>query len=330
MAIRIRRREFIVTLGGAAAAWPLAPHAQPSGKTHQIGYLGVTSHAEHRRRVDALRTGLKRLGYEEAKNIVIHYRWAEGRYDRLPQLAAELVTLNVDVIVTHTTPGARAAKHATATVPIVVTAVADPVDAGLVSSLHRPGGNLTGFTFFHAELAAKRVEFIKETIPTLIRAAVLVNPANPSHPVALSAMRQAANALRLELRPVEMKTPDEIAPAIATAVNWEAGALILVDDPLSFSNAGQIAGLALKHKLPMIGYKPYAEAGALLEYGVDLVDLSSRSASLVDRILKGTAPSDLPIERAVKFELIVNLKTAKVLGITIPVTLIASADEVIE
>ena len=175
----IRRREFVSLLGGAAATWPLAARAQPSAKVYRIGLLGVTSQAEYGRLVDALRTGLRQLGYEEGKNIAVEYRWAEGRYDRLPELVAELVRLKVDVIVTHSTPGSRAAKQATSTIPIVVAAVGDPVEAGLVASLARPGGNLTGLTFFFAEICAKRVEMIKEAIPTLVRAAVLVNPANP-------------------------------------------------------------------------------------------------------------------------------------------------------
>ena len=326
----MKRREFITLLGGAAAAWPLAARAQPSGKTYRIGFLGVTSYAEYRRRVDALRTGLRQLGYEEGKNIVIHYRWAEGRYDRLPELAAELVKLNVDVIVTHSTPGALAAKQATSTIPIVMAAVGDPVAAGLVASLARPGGNLTGLTFFFAEICAKRVELIKEAIPTLTRVAVFVNPANPSHPIALAAMQRTASALGVELVPIEVKARDDIAAAIATVATRRAPALVAIEDPLIISNARQIAGFALQNRLPMIGFKPHAEAGALMEYGVDLADLYSRSAAFVDKILKGTPPADLPIERAVKFELIVNLKSAKTLGIELPTSLLLRANEVIE
>ena len=253
------RREFITLLGGAAA-WPLAARAQPSGKIYQIGFLGVTSYdAEYRRRVDALRTGLRQLGYEEGKNIVIHYRWAEGRYDRLPELATELVKLNVDVIVTHSTPGARAAKQATSTIPIVATS-GDPVEAGLVASLARPGGNLTGLTFFFAEICAKRVELIKEAIPTLTWLAVFVNPANPSHPIALSAMQRTASALGVELVPIEVKARDDIAAAIATVATRRAAALAAIEDPLVIANARQIAGLALQNRLPMIGFKPHARS----------------------------------------------------------------------
>ena len=187
----MRRRTFIEIVGGAAVTWPLAARAQPSGKVYRIGFLGVTSQAEYGRLVDPLRVGLRQLGYEEGKHIVIEYRWAEGRYDRLPELAAELVKLNVDVIVTHSTPGSRAAKQATSTVPIVMAAVSDPVDLGLVASLARPGGNLTGLDIFLPEVCAKRIELIREAIPTLIRAAILVNPANPSRLMALALLIHA-------------------------------------------------------------------------------------------------------------------------------------------
>src|SRR5262245_6676438 len=326
----MQRREFITFLGGVAVAWPPAAHAQRPGKEYRIGFLGVTSRAEYRRQVDALRTGLRQLGYEEGNNIVIGYRWAEGRYERLPALAAELVNLNVDVLVAHSTPGARAAKQATSTIPIVIAAVADPVDVGLVASLARPGGNLTGLTFFLAEICAKRVELLREAIPTLTRVTVIINPANPSHPIVLEVMQRTAAALGVQLVPVEVKARDDIAAAIAGVAAHPASALVTIEDPLLISNAGQIAGLALQNKLQLIGFKPQAEASALMEYGPDVLDLFYRSATLVDKILKGTPPANLPIERAVKFELIVNLKTAKTLSVTVPLTLIARADELIE
>jgi putative ABC transport system substrate-binding protein len=325
----VKRREFITLLGGAAATWPLTVRAQPSGRTYRIGFLGVTSLAETARRVDALRKGLRQLGYEEGKNILIHHRWAEGNYDRLPELAAELLKLNVDVLVTHGTPGASAAKQATSTVPIVMAAVGDPLESGLVTSLARPGGNLTGLTFFFAELCAKRVELMKEAVPTLTRLAVLANPANRAHPIALAAMESSARALGVELVPIEVKARDTIADAVAAAAR-RAPALVTVEDALLVSNARHIAELALQNGLPMIGFKPQAEAGALLEYGVDLADLFSRSAVFVDKVLKGTPPADLPIERAVKFEVIVNLKSAKALGLELPTSILIRADEVIE
>jgi putative tryptophan/tyrosine transport system substrate-binding protein len=237
----IRRREFITLLGGAAVAWPLSARAQPSGKTYRIGFLGPTSYAERKRDVDALRTGLRQLGYEEGRNIVIHYRWAEGRYDRLAEFAAELVKLNMDVIVTVSTPGALAAKQATSTIPIVMAAVGDPVAAGIVASLARPSGNLTGLTFFFAEICAKRVELIKEAIPTLTRVAVLVNPANPSHLVALSVMQDMASALGVELVSADAKGRDDIAAAIATMAARRPQGLVVIDDPVFISTARQIA-----------------------------------------------------------------------------------------
>jgi len=323
-----RRREFISLLGGLVA-WPGAARAQLSGKVYRIGFLGATSHAGHEPLVGALRTGLRKLGYEEGKNIVIHYRWAEERYDRLPELAVELVKLNVDVIVTHSTPGSLAAKQASSTIPIVSAAVGDPVAAGLVTSLARPGGNLTGLTFFFAEVCAKRVELMKEAIPTLTRLAVLVNPANPWAVIALPVMQRTASALGIELVPIQVKARDDIPDAIAM-VTAKRAALVVIEDPASIVNAKQVADLALQNGLPMIGFRPYAEAGGLMEYGVDLIELYSRSASFVDKILKGTPPADLPIERAVKFDLVVNLKAAKALGITLPLLLLARADEVIE
>jgi len=326
----MQRREFITLLGGVAAGWPLVARAQPAGKIYRIGFLGVTSRAEYRGQVDALQTGLRQLGYEEGNNVVFEYRWAEGRYDRLLGLAVELVNLKVDVLVAHSTPGARAAKQATSTIPIVVCAVADPVDVGLVASLARPGGNLTGLTFFLAEICAKRVELIKEAIPNLTRVAVIINPGNVSHSIVLELMQQTAAALGVELVPVEVKTHDDIAAAIAGVATRSASALVAIEDPLVISNARQIADFALQNRLPLIGFKPQAEASTLMEYGPDFLDLFYRAATLVDKILKGTSPANLPIERAVKFELIVNLKTAKALGVTVPLTLIASADEVIE
>ena len=223
-----------------------------------------------------------------------------------------------------------AAKQATSTIPIVFTNVGDPVAIGLTASLARPGGNLTGLTFFHAELCAKRVELIKEAIPTLTRIAVFVNPANPSHPLVLATMQRTASALAVELVPIEVKARDDIAAAIAMVAARQAAALVIIEDPLSLTNARQIAEFALQNRVPMIRFKPHAEAGALMEYGVDLADLHYRSAAFVDKILKGTAPADLPIERAVKFEIIVNLQSAKTLGIELPTSLLLRANGVIE
>jgi putative tryptophan/tyrosine transport system substrate-binding protein len=325
----MRRREFITLLGGAAA-WPLAARAQQTGKVYRIGYLGVTSYAGYAREIEALLRGLRRLGYEEGKNIAIVYQFAEGDYDRLPALASELVTLKVDTIVTHSTPGARAAKQATSTIPIVVTAAADLVSSGLVPSIVRPAGNLTGLTFFFAEICAKRVELIKEAVPGATRLGVLVNPANPSGEMALTAMAHAAGSLQVELLPVKVIAPDDIAGALAMLVSRGAQALTFIEDPLLISNAPYIAQLATQNRLPMIGEKPAAEAGALMAYGVDRYDLWFRAAFLVDKILKGAQPADLPIDQAAKFELVVNLKTARALGLEVPTSILLRATAVIE
>jgi putative tryptophan/tyrosine transport system substrate-binding protein len=325
------RREFITLLGSAATTWPIAAVAQQSAKTYRIGFLGVTSYAQYRHQVDALRAGLRQLGYEEGRNTAIEYRWAEGRYDRLPELAAELVRMNVNIIVTHSTPGAQAAKEATSTIPIVAVS-GDPVAFGLVASLHRPSGNLTGVAFFFAEVCAKRVELIKEAIPSLTRIAVFVNPtssATSATSIPLAAMQRTASVLNGEIVPIELTARDDIGAAVAMVAR-QAQALVAIEDPLITSNARKIADFALQIKLPMIGFRPQAEAGALMEYGVDLADMFSRSASFVDRILKGTAPADLPIERAVKFDVVVNLKSAKTLGVELPTSLLLRANEVIE
>jgi putative ABC transport system substrate-binding protein len=325
----IRRREFIVLLGGMVSL-PLPLRAEQAAKVYRIGYLGVTSHAGYAREIEALLRGLRQLGYEEGKNIAIYYQFGEGDYDRLPALASELVTLKVDIIVTHSTPGARAAKKATSTIPIVVTAGADLVSSGLVPSLARPSGNLTGLTFFFAEICAKRVELIKEAVPGAIRLGVLVNPANPSGEMALTAMERAAGSLRVELLPVNVRAPDGIAGAFAMLVSRGAQALTFIEDPLLISNAPYIAQLATQNRLPMIGEKPAAEAGALMAYGVDRYDLWFRTAFLVNKILTGTQPADLPIDQAAKFELVINLKTAKALGLEVPTSILLRATEVIE
>ncbi len=238
--------------------------------------------------------------------------------------------MKVDVIVTHSTPGARAAKQATSTIPIVVTAAADLVSSGLVPSIARPGGNLTGLTFFFAEICAKRVELIKEAVPETIRLGVLVNPANPSGEMALTAMERAAGSVRVELLPVNVRALDDIAGAFAMLISRGAQALTFIEDPLLISNARYIAQLAMQNRLPMIGEKPAAEAGALMAYAVDRYDLWFRTAFLVDKIFKGAQPADLPIDQAAKFEVVINLKTARALGLEVPTSILLRATEVIE
>src|SRR5215204_1322632 len=323
------RRELMLFLGGVVAL-PLPLRAQQAAKVYRIGYLGMISHAAYAREIEALLMGLRQLGYEEGKNIAMYYQFAEGDYDRLPALANELVKLKVDVIVTHSTPGARAAKQATSTTPIVVTAAADLISSGLVPSIARPGGNLTGLTFFFAEICAKRVELIKEALPETTRLGVLVNPANPSGEMALTAMERAAGSLRMELLPVNVRAPDAFAGAFAILVSRGAQAITFIEDGVLNSNARYIAQLATQNRLPLIGGKTAAEAGALMAYAVDRDDLWFRAAFLVDKILEGEQPADLPIDQAVKFELVINLKTARALGLEVPTSILLRATEVNE
>ena len=325
----MRRREFITALGGATAL-PFAARAQQAAKVYRIGYLGVASHAGYAREIEALLRGLRQLGYEEGKNIALYYQFAEGDYDRLPALASELVTVKVDVIVTHSTPGARAAKQATSTIPIVVTAAADLVSSGLVPSIARPGGNLTGLTFFFAEICAKRVELIKEAVPRVIRLGVLVNPYNPSGAIALTAMERVAGSLRMELLPMNVRAPEDFVGAFTMLVSRGAQALTFIEDGVLNSNARYIAQLAMQNRLPMIGESSVPEAGALMAYAVDRYDLWFRAAFLVDKILKGAQPADLPIDQAAKFDLVINLKTARAFGLEMPTSILLRATQVIE
>jgi putative ABC transport system substrate-binding protein len=326
----MKRRKVIQGFVGTALGLSLGAQAEQPARVRQIGFVGSTSPSEYADRVEALQNGLRRLGYVEGKNITIHYRWAEGRYDRLPNLAAELVQLKVEVILTHATPGTRAALAATTTIPIVVIIAGDLLSTGLVSSLARPGGNLTGQSYFFAEICAKRVELIKEAVPGAARVAVLINPANPSHPIVLPAMKQTAQALRVELVPVEARARGELASAFATMTKEGAPALVVMDEPLFLSKADLIAELALKSQIPTIGERSHATAGAFMSYGPDTRHLWFQSATIVDRILRGARPADLPIQQATKFELIINMKTAQALGLTVPPALLARADEVIE
>jgi putative ABC transport system substrate-binding protein len=328
---QVKRRDFITLLGGAAAAaWPLAARAQQAAKVYRIGYLGMASHAGYAREIEALLRGLRQLGYEEGKNIALYYQFAEGDYDRLPALASELVTVKVDVIVTHSTPGARAAKQATSTIPIVVTAAADLVSTGLVPSIARPAGNLTGLTFFFAEICAKRVELIKEAVPGVMRLGVLVNPYNPSGAIALTAMERVAGSLRMELLPMNVRAPEDFVGAFTMLVSRGAQALTFIEDGVLNPNARYIAQLAMQNRLPMIGESSVPEAGALMAYAVDRYDLWFRAAFLVDKILKGAQPADLPIDQAAKFDLVINLKTARAFGLEMPTSILLRATQVIE
>jgi putative ABC transport system substrate-binding protein len=323
------RRDLITLLGGAAVAWPFAVRAQQRAKVARIGYLGSASW--HTARVTAFRAGLRDLGYVEGKDIVIEFRWAESQYDRLPALAAELVRLNVDVIVTHTVPGAFAAKKATSTIPIVITAIADLLDLGLVESLARPGGNLTGLSFFNAELIAKRLELLKEVAPSLAKAAVLLNSDNAAgRQLILRALEPTAKALKVELLPFEARGPGDFEGAFATMVSQQVGAVVLHEDPMLNANSKAIVDIVARHRLPTCGFPEFVAAGGLLAYGIHFPDMDRRAAAFVDKILKGAKPADLPVERSTKFTTIVNLRTARAIGIDMPTSILLRADEVIE
>jgi putative ABC transport system substrate-binding protein len=324
----------MVILIVALLAAPLTAAAQPAGRIHRIGFLGVTSAPEHARQIAALRQGFRDVGYDEGKTLVIEYRWAEGKYDRLPGLAAELVRLKVDLIVTHGTPGSRAAKQATTTIPIVMAVVGQPEKSGLVASLARPGGNVTGLSIQDFELSLKRLELLKQAVPNAVRVGVLGVPGTQSEPVAEANwkdMGAAGRALGMQLQRLGVRGPSDLAGAFSTMVKDGTQALLVANVAPLNARRTEIAALAARHRLPAIGApREFAEAGGLLAYGVVLTDLYRRAAVYVDRILKGAKPADLPIEQATKFELVINLKTAKAFGLTIPPSVLARADQVIE
>jgi putative ABC transport system substrate-binding protein len=326
----VRRRDFIATVVMVTVLSPLAAFGRRAGATPRLGFLGLTSAAGHRMRIDAFRDGLRDLGYVEGRNIDIEYRWAEGRYDRLPGLAAELVRLEVDVIVTHGTPGGLAAKQATTKTPIVMTAVGEAVESGLVASFARPGGNVTGSAFFFPELMAKRLQVLKEAVPAVSRVAVLLNRKTPTHRPAFEAMKSPARTLGVELEAVDVATADDFDSALAVTNMRRVNALVIPEDGMFNDEASRIVELAGRSRLPAIGGPVMRDAGGLIGYGANTLELWRRSAIFVDRILKGANPADLPVEQPTKFELVINLKTARALGIAIPPTLLARADEVIE
>jgi putative tryptophan/tyrosine transport system substrate-binding protein len=333
MAVHIRRREFMFTLGGAAAAGSFAAHAQQAGKLPLIGYLSPGSAAVGPlARHDAFQEGLRDLGYIDGKNIAIAYRFAEGKFDRLAELAAELVELKVDVIVSVVTQASLAAKNATSKIPIVMVSVGDPVASGLVANLARPGANVTGTAGMTAEIIGKSLQLLKESIPNLSRVAVLWNPSNVVFQgQIIRKTEDAARKLALELQTFGVRGPDEFDAAFTAMSDGRADALLVLPDPVLAFHQIRIADLAKQHRLPsMFGLRDHAAAGGLLAYGPDYAQIYRRAAAYVDKILKGIRPADLPVEQPTKFELVVNLRTAKELGLTIPPSILAVADEVIE
>jgi putative ABC transport system substrate-binding protein len=329
----IDRRAFLGTLAGGLLAAPLAAEAQTAGKVPRVGYLspGSSSDSARLRRFEAFRQGLRERGYVEGQNIAIESRWAEGKYDRYPTLAADLVRLKVDVIVTVGGAATRAVQQATRTIPIVMSVVIDPIGSGFVPSLAHPGGNVTGLSMMAADLVGKQLAVLQEVTPKVVRVALLWNPANPGSLPQLRAAEAVARALRVRLQTLEARVPQEIDSAFAAMTREQAGALVVLVDAIFTNQVRQIAELAAKRRLPSIyGQREYTEAGGLMVYSSDPLDLERRAATFVDKILKGAKPADLPIEQASKFELIINLKTAKALGLTIPQSLLQRADQVIE
>ena len=326
----MKRRHFIKVVGGMAMACPLVLHAQPLARVARIGFLGSASAPGSAKSVEALRTGLRDLGYVEGKNIVIEFRWAEGRYDRLSALVTDLIRLKVDLIVTHGTPGTRAAKKATSTIPIVMAISGDAIATGLVTSLARPEANVTGSTFFIPQLNAKRLELVKEVCPYVARVAALSNPNNPVSKPIIPAMQAAATPLKLDFDIAEAQGPGEFDRAFASMAKRGVDAVVITEDGEFAASFGAIAALALANKLASIGAQEYAKAGGLIGYGVDLLGLYRRAAYFIDKILKGSKPADLPIEQPTRFELVINIKTANTLGLEIAPAMLARADETIE
>ena len=328
---QFRRRQFLIAAGAFIAA-PRAAKAQQAGKLYRIGYLGNTASTPETLALrDAFRQGLRERAWVEGQNIVIEYRWAEGKLERLPELAAELVRLKVDLIFANSSVFVEPARRATQTIPIVFALHADPVGSGHVASLGRPGGNITGLSLMQSEFTVKGLELLKEVVPLATRIAVLWNPATPSHGPGLKAIEAATPALGVRVQPLAVRAPEDFEGAFAAMARERAEALLVIAASIFFTAQRQLGELAMKQRLPtMFGARGHAELGGLLSYSANYPDLMRRSAAYVDKILKGAKPGDLPVEQSTKFELVVNLKTAKSLGITIPPSVMLRADEVIQ
>jgi putative tryptophan/tyrosine transport system substrate-binding protein len=324
----MRRRAFITLLGGAMASWPLAARAQQTAKLPSLGFLTAGTWTPG---LPALLEGLRQLHWIEGKTIAIERRHADNRNDRLPELAAELVRLRVDVIVAAGTLAPLAAKHATTTIPIVMTSAGDPLENGLVASLAQPGGNVTGLSLMMADVSGKRLELLKELVPELHRVAVLWNSTNPYPAIVLKETQEAARTLGIEVQSLDVKGPADFATVFGLARQKRPDALFTIDDPLTLSQLNQIVDFAAANRLPAIyGVAEFAAAGGLMAYGASVPDLYRRAATYVDKILHGAKPGELPVEQPTKFDLVINLKTAKTLGLTVPQTLLVAADKVIE
>jgi putative tryptophan/tyrosine transport system substrate-binding protein len=327
----VKRREFILLLGGAAAARPLAVRAQQSGKIPRVGFMGNSTAALEANLIRPFRDGLRELGYQEGRDIVIDYRWAEGKYERFPTLVAELLGVPADVIVTAGTPATLAVKKATSRVPLVMIAVGDPVGTGIVPSLARPGGNITGLSSIAPDLEGKRLELLREVSPKLSHVAFFLNPLNPFHKVSAQQAFAAAQTLGIKLQPLEVRTSAELESAFAAIVREKPDALLILADRVFLHNRKRMMDFATEQRLPSVNaYREVVEAGGLMSYGPSYEDMHRRAADYVDKILKGARPGDLPVEQPTKFTLIINIKAAKSLGLEVPPMLLARADEVIE
>jgi putative tryptophan/tyrosine transport system substrate-binding protein len=326
----MKRRRFITLIGGAAAAWPLIARAQPTLPT--IGFLGAPSRASYGPNVAAIHQGLKEAGYIEGTNLAIEHRWADGQYDRLPALASELAGKGVAVIVTiGGAPAVIAAKHATSTIPVVFTMTADPVQLGLVASLNRPGGNITGVAFMGLALEAKRLEMLRELVPAAKLIAVLLNPGNPQAEIQTDELVAAGRTAGQEILLLKASNNPEIEAVFATLADRGAGAIMIGQDTFFTSQPAQLAALAKRYAMPVMSpWRDHVAAGALISYGASITDAYRQAGIYTGRILKGEKPAELPVVQPTKFELTINLKTAKALGLTLPTALLASADEVIE
>jgi len=330
----MRRREFIALLGSGAAAWPLAAGAQQSASTvRRMGFLlpGGPRTTAVRGQLEAFRQGLKEYGWFEGQNISIEYRYAEGREDALPRIAAELVQLPLDVLVTEGTAAIQAAKTVTQSIPIVMATSSDPVGTGLVANLNRPGGNITGLSLQTAELSGKRLQLLTEIVPGLARMAVLSNPLNPSIAPTVEQTNAAAQSLGVEVYVAEVQAPDKFETAFAAIISAHAGALIVLPDPVLYGQHPRVVTFTAASHLPtLFPEREVAEAGGLIAYGPSIPASFRRAAAYVDKILRGAKPADLPVEQPTKFELVVNLQTARAIGVTIPTSILLGADEVIE
>lgn len=329
---RSTRRKLLIALGAGLIGAPFGTRAQPAGKMFQVGYVGNSTPSVEAALVEAFRQGLRERGYAEGKNIVVHYRWAEGRIDRMPDIVADLIRLRVDVLVMAGTPAVIAAKQATTSIPIVMAAIGDAVATGIVPNLARPGGNVTGLSTLYPDLEGKRLEILRELVPRLQRLALLTNPANPFTQVILKATQAAAAKLRMPVQTFEVSAADQFERVFAALAKARPDALaVLADRPFLVSNRGQIVRFAEKARLPAIyPFPEFVEEGGLIFYGPSFTDMFRRSATYVDKILKGARPADLPLEQPTKFELVLNAKTARTLGIKIPQSILVRTDRVIE